>query len=135
MVASLPNRDSQAPGKKAAASPIASVSPPASAAPVQATRNARSRRPAPIAVPTMAASGAPKPNTSGTSRHSKRAPVPKPATGAGPKAPAAPGAGAGGRRGREGAGETGRGRDADIGGDAHQRRDRAHAEDLARRRP
>ena len=37
---------------------------------------ARSRRPAPILVPTMATSGPPRPNTSGISKYSRREPVP-----------------------------------------------------------
>ena len=49
-------------------------------------RSARSRLPAPILVPTSATSGPPMPNTSGTSRYSSRAAVPKPATAAGPAA-------------------------------------------------
>src|SRR5262245_42546300 len=62
----------------------------AMAAPVHATFSARSRRPAPIEVPTIAATGAPKPNTNGTRRYSSRAPVPYPATAAGPTSPASP---------------------------------------------
>ncbi len=78
----------------AAASPTASVTAKAKAAPVQATRKARSRWPAPIFVPTSATSGAPRPKTSGIRRYSSRAPVPE--TGYGGR----PGRGAheGGRR-------------------------------------
>ena len=55
---------------------MVSVSTKAIAAPTQAARSARSRWPAPMQVPTIATSGAPRPNTSGTSRYSSREAVP-----------------------------------------------------------
>jgi hypothetical protein len=55
---------------------MVSVSAKASAAPAQVARSARSRWPAPMQVPTMATSGAPRPKTSGTSRYSSRDAVP-----------------------------------------------------------
>ena len=76
MAGSLLNRDSHALGKAAAHRPIASAITNAMAAPIQVARKARSRWPAPMQVPTMATSGAPRPNTSGTSRYSSRDAVP-----------------------------------------------------------
>src|SRR3984957_5309251 len=90
MPGSVPKSESHADGKEAAVSPIASVRAPAIAAPIHATRKARSRRPAPMQVPTIAATGVPRPNTSGIRRNSSRAPVPYPATAAGPIRPARP---------------------------------------------
>ena len=51
------NSESQACGKAAAESPMTSVRPAAIPAPIQPARNARSRWPAPMLVPTMATSG------------------------------------------------------------------------------
>ena len=77
MTGSVPNSVSQAFGKNAAHKPIASVMSAANrradprdlAAPVRGW-------PAPMAVPTIATSGPPKPNASGISRYSSRAPTP-----------------------------------------------------------
>ena len=76
MAGSLSNSISQACGKNAAHRPMASVITNAMPALTQVARRARSRCPAPMQVPTMATSGAPRPNTSGTSRYSSREAVP-----------------------------------------------------------
>ncbi|MNF84920.1 hypothetical protein D3C84_673010 [compost metagenome] len=87
MAGSLPNNISQERGNIAAARPIASVIAKTIAAPTQAALRARSRLPAPMQVPTMASSGAPKPNARGTNRYSRRAAVPYPAIASGPNCP------------------------------------------------
>src|SRR5262249_51185501 len=70
-----------------APSPIPSVTPAASAAPVQATRCARAPWPAPMFVPTIVTSAEPKPKTSGIWRYSSRTPTPYPASAKVPKDP------------------------------------------------
>src|SRR6516165_4973198 len=75
MAALSSNSDNRACGKVAAARPMISHSAVAMAAPIQTVRKARPRSPAPMLVPTIATSGPPRPNTSGTRRYSMREPV------------------------------------------------------------
>src|SRR6266550_5968582 len=119
MAGSVSNSESQTWGARAAPRPISSVRPAAMAAPIQAVRNARPRWPAPMLVPTIATSGPPSPKTSGTSRYSRRAPVPYPAIARGP----------------ESAGESRRDRDREIGLDRDERSHRAHFQNVAEERP
>src|SRR5260370_34259008 len=96
-----------------------SVRPAAIPAPIQAARSARSRRPAPMFVPTMATSGPPSPNTRGIRRYSRREPVPI----------------ARDRRGPEAADESRRDRDREIRLDGDQGSHCAHSQNVAEERP
>ncbi len=89
------------------------------AAPIQATRKARSGRCAPILVPTMATSGPPNPKTSGNEQIFE----------------ARAGAVTGDGGGTEGADKTGGNGDREIGLHRDQRRDRADAQNVGEQRP
>src|SRR2546429_430620 len=87
MAGVAPKKATQASGHITPKRPMPPVTPAASAAPVHAIRDARAGWPAPMFVPTMASSPAPRPKVSGYRTYSSRTAAPKPASAVAPSEP------------------------------------------------